>query len=273
MRRETKRTPLPIFSARIGPNKLAVDREIPGRVGYVNAAARAGNTHIAFGAGNFGVAAPHVEIDIAIRAANIDVAVAGVDRERGAHVGDRDVALFVAHGDRRFGGDDDIHIRADALLSPPVGCTSQPSPLLHDFDIRAAGETIRLAIIPCADIFLAVDADLGLVAGADADVSAIAFDRDARVRRNIFRRNVEIDRSGVAHHVGEMFFDAFDTGDDADQREQAKNEKNFAGSDTRSAGIATRGTRGSALIQFQSAPNDQEQRPPVNEKLPSSNPR
>ena len=156
--------------------------------------------------------------------------------------------------------DADARITAGGLHVPTVA-------ILHDFDIGAAGEAIGIALIPAADIFLAVDADLGLAAGTHADVAMRAFDGDARVRRNIFGRDVEIDRSGLAHHVGEVFFHAFDTGDDADQREQAENEKNFAGRDARAAGIAARGTRGSALIKFQRAPNDQEQRPPVNEKL------
>jgi hypothetical protein len=64
-----------------------------------------------------------------------------------------------------------------------------------------------------------------------------------------------------------MLFDAFDAGDDADEREQAEHEEDFAGSDARGARITACGTGCGAFVEFERAPDDEEEGPPVDEKL------
>src|ERR1700722_20974459 len=82
------------------PHELAVDREIPGGIGDVNAVAGPRNLHVSLGSRNFGVTPTHIDIYVALGIAYVDVPAAAVDRHWRAHVGHGNVALLVSDGHR-----------------------------------------------------------------------------------------------------------------------------------------------------------------------------
>ncbi len=252
-----------------GPVKFAVDRKPAPGARYVYVTAVAGNLDVAVRVGNFDVAFPGIDTDVSRRAANLHVANAVRHVYRLRHVGDGDVAPLVSNRQRRLLRNRHVKIQADSRIARAHSSRTDfvAVAILHDFDANPIGHFLGIVLVPGLGIFLAGDSNLRLVRRTHADVAAAVAYCDARVCRNGFGRDLQVEVKTVSplpKVAGNIFPAVINGNHYAKKTEKSQNKKNFARGNLRRARIA-RAAGSHALIQFDRAPKNQDERPPVSE--------
>src|SRR6266849_120647 len=220
-----------------GPVKFAVDRKNARGARDINIPAVAGYLDVAVGVGNFDVAFSRVDSDISRRAANLHIANAICHVDGLRHVRDGDAAFLIANRQRSLLRNRHVKIQADARVAraDPRGTDFVAVAILHDFDANSIGNLLGIALVPRLGILLARDSNLRLIRRPHADVAVAILYRDATIRRNGFGRDLQVKIKRISpfpNMSGYLPLADTDSHDDARQRQQSQNQKNFARRDT-----------------------------------------
>src|SRR5713226_824482 len=100
---------------------------------------------------------------------------------------------------------------------------------------------LRIPLFPGLGVLLARDTNLCLVRRAHADVAAAVADRDARIRRNGFWRNLQVEVKSVSpirNVTGDMPTAVVRGNYNAKKAKESQNKKNLARGNPRRACIA-----------------------------------
>src|SRR5580704_487796 len=252
-----------------GPVEFTIESEAASGRSDVDLATFAGDFDVAFGVGDFDVALVHFDGHVAGSVADFHVAAGARYGERRSHIGDGNIAFFISDFDVGFHRDLDVHVDCDASVTgtDARGMDFVTVAILNDFNGNWTGAACRIVFAPGVDIFLAGDADFGHVGSAHGDVAAPAANRNACVGGNVFGRDVQVKRVGVAKVNGKvgafgLRFDVVDCHDGGQKRNHADDQKDFAAADAGRAAIVRTAGDG-ALVKLDRPKENKREGPPV----------
>ena len=256
-----------------GAVKFAVKCEAPRGRRDVNLAALSRDLDIALCVGNFDVTFMHFNGDVAAGVADLDVAACAGDRDRRGHVRNRNVTLLVSHGDGSLLGDLNLQVDADAVVPCPHarGMNFISIAILNNFNGNWAGAALGVGFAPGVHVFLSRDADFGGVRGAHGNLATAAAHGNAGIRGDVYRHDVQVEGIGIPRELngkiaGYCALGVIDGNNDAQERDHADDQQDFATGNTSRAGII--GAAGDGpLIQLDQSQENERERPPVQQHI------
>src|SRR4029077_18234191 len=125
---------------------FAVESQPAGGRVDAHLAAVPGDLYVAFGVRDFDVALARVYRDVAHGITNLNVTSAANDSHRRGHVGDGDVALFIANGEHRFFRYRDFKIQAQPRIAAAGRMNFVTVAILNNFDRSSVRELLGVSL-------------------------------------------------------------------------------------------------------------------------------
>src|SRR5467141_1141741 len=260
-----------------GPKKIPFDRGLPFDIGDLDLASPAGDIHVACRPNNVNVAMRGIHRNIAAGIAHIDIPVAHKYGNTALRAGNMNIAPIRARRDARLLRDMYFERHLDAI-SARVFIRTNLEVAISTVDkvhVDASAGGLSFGLIAGVRRFLHDGPNFSRISGNHGDVAVERCDRNVRRRgdgpgRNLFGERIgrTPQKSDVAEILQvSMRSDPVCASHNSKENQPAHNKEHLAASHV-ARGRAPSALRRPPLVEFYSAPENQEQRPPAGKRSP-----